>query len=237
MRRISWNEWRVAGWVAAAALAVLLIATSVRIAANSLPLYEALFERHGVSERTEITPEGLSRVGSDIQAYFNSDEEPLQVTAKVRGVERRLFTEAEVSHMADVKQLFRRTYRAQGTAALLLAALTAAAIWRFRGGVYVVLAQWMRRGAVATAVFVLLVGLLSLVAFDAVFTVFHYLGFPQGNWAFDPRTSYLVQVFPLGFWQDVTMMIGVMSLLGSAALWTVGFATPMLLRRPPKKED
>lgn len=237
MRRISWNEWRVAGWVAAAALAVLLIATSVRIAANSLPLYEALFERHGVSERTEITPEGLSRVGSDIQAYFNSDAEPLQVTAEVQGVERRLFTEAEVSHMADVKQLFRRTYRAQGTAALLLAALTAAAIWRFRGGVYVMLAQWMRRGAVATAAFVLLVGLLSLVAFDAVFTVFHYLGFPQGNWAFDPRTSYLVQVFPLGFWQDVTMIIGVMSLLGAAALWTVGFATPMLLRRPPKKED
>ena len=237
MRRISWNEWRVAGWVVAAALAVLLIATSVRIAANSLPLYEALFERHGVSERTEITPEGLSRVGSDIQAYFNSDTEPLQVTAEVRGVERRLFTEAEVSHMADVKQLFRRTYRAQGTAALLLAALTAAAIWRFRGGVYVVLAQWMRRGAVATVAFVLLVGLLSLVAFDAVFTVFHYLGFPQGNWAFDPRTSYLVQVFPLGFWQDVTMIIGVMSLLGSAALWTVGFATPMLLRRPPRKED
>ena len=95
----------------------------------------------------------------------------------------------------------------------------------------------MRRGAVATVAFVLLVGLLSLVAFDAVFTVFHYLGFPQGNWAFDPRTSYLVQVFPLGFWQDVTMIIGVMSLLGSAALWTVGFATPMLLRRPPRKED
>ncbi len=237
MRRISWNEWRVAGWVAAAALAVLLIATSVRIAANSLPLYEALFERHGVSERTGITPEGLSRVGSDIQTYFNSDEEPLQVTAEVRGVERRLFTEAEVSHMADVKQLFRRTYRAQGTAALLLAALTAAAIWRFRGGVYFVLAQWMRRAAVATVAFVLLVGLLSLVAFDAVFTVFHYLGFPQGNWAFDPRTSYLVQVFPLGFWQDVTMIIGVMSLLGSAALWMVGFATPMLLRRPPRKED
>ena len=233
---MSWNEWRVAGWVVAAALAVLLIATSVRIAANSLPLYEALFERHGVSERTGITPEGLSRVGSDIQAYFNSDAEPLQVTAEVRGVERRLFTEAEVSHMADVKQLFRRTYRAQGTAVLLLAALTAAAIWRFRGGVYVVLAQWMRRGAVATVAFVLLVGLLSLVAFDAVFTVFHYLGFPQGNWAFDPRTSYLVQVFPLGFWQDVTMIIGAMSLLGSAALWTVGFATPMLLRRPPRKE-
>ena len=237
MRRMSWNEWRVAGWVAAAALAVLLIATSVRIAANSLPLYEALFERHGVSERTGITPEGLSGVGRDIQAYFNSDEEPLRVTAEVYGVERGLFTEAEVSHMADVKQMFRRTYRAQGTAALLLAALTAAAIWRFRGGVYVVLAQWMRRGAVATASFVLLVGLLSLVAFDALFTTFHYLGFPQGNWAFDPRTSYLVQVFPLGFWQDATVMIGAMSLLGSAALWTVGFATPALLRRPPRRED
>ncbi len=234
MEGVRWmarNEWRVAGWAASLALSLLLIATSVRVAAGSLPLYEALFERHGVSERTGITPEGLADVGRQIQAYFDGEEEPLQATAVVRGVERELFTAEEVSHMADVKQLFLRTRRAQGGAALLLAALTVAAFWRFRGGAYATLAQWMRRAAVATAGFVLIVGFLSVVAFDAVFTMFHYLGFPQGNWAFDPRTSYLVQVFPQGFWFDATLTVGLLSLLGAGALWAVGFAVPALLGR------
>ncbi len=236
MRRLASNKWRIAGWIAPAAVALLLIATSVRVAANSLPLYEALWERHGVAERTGITPQGLAGVGRQIQEYFNSSEEPLRVTAAVRGEELELFTPDEVSHMADVKQLFRRTYRAQEAAALLLALLGVAAVWRFRSSVYRLLAQWMRRGAVATAAFVLIVGLLSLIAFNAVFTAFHYLGFPQGNWVFDPRTSYLIQVFPLGFWQDVTITVGLLSLLGAATLWGVGTVALRVAQRPPRTD-
>ena len=186
------------GWIAPIALALLLITTNVRITANSLPLYEALFERHSVTLRTGISAEGLSDVGRQIQEYFNSDEEPLRVTAAVNGVERELFNDNETSHMADVKVLFLRTYRAQTAAALLLAVFAAAAAWRLRGGVYPIIAMWMRRGAIVTAAFVLLIGLLSVVAFNALFTAFHYLGFPEGNWTFDPRTEYLVRVFPLG---------------------------------------
>ncbi len=223
------------GWIAPIALALLLITTNVRITANSLPLYEALFERHSVTARTGISAEGLSDVGRQIQEYFNSDEEPLRVTASVNGVERELFNDNETSHMADVKTLFLRTYRAQTAAALLLAVFAAAAAWRFRGGVYPTIAMWMRRGAVVTAAFVLLIGLLSVVAFNALFTAFHYLGFPEGNWTFDPRTEYLVRVFPLGFWQEMTLIIGVLALIEAAVLWTIGFAVPILLRRPPSQ--
>ena len=48
MRGIAAIPWLVAGWVAPVALALLLITTAVRFTANSLPVYEALFERHGV---------------------------------------------------------------------------------------------------------------------------------------------------------------------------------------------
>ena len=229
------NRWRVVGWIAPVALALLLVTTNVRLAANSLPLYEALFERHSVTARTGISSEGLADVGRQIQEYFNSDEEPLRVTAVVDGVEQELFNDNETSHMADVKALFLRTYRAQTAAALLVAVFTAAAVWRFRGGAYPVIAAWMRRCAVVTTAFVLLIGLLSVVAFDALFTAFHYLGFPQGNWAFDPRTEYLVRVFPLGFWQEMTLIIGLLALIEAAALWTIGFAVPILLRRQPSQ--
>lgn len=230
MRR---NEWRVVAWVAPVALAVLLITTNVRIVANSVPLYEALFERHGVAERTGIAPEELSRVAREVQAYLRGDYEPLQVTAVAYGVERELFTPEEASHMADAKLLFKRAYRAGTAAGLLLGAFAALAALRFRGGVYGVVAQWMRRGAAVTAAFVLGVGLLSVVAFEPLFTVFHYLGFPQGNWEF-PVSYYLVRLFPLGFWFEMTLVIGALALIESAILWTIGFAAPVLTgaRRP-----
>ena len=231
MRGIAANPWRVAGWVAPVALALLLITTAVRFTANSLPVYEALFERHGVSARTGITPEGLADVGRQAQAYFNSREEPLRVTAEVYGERRDLFNADETSHMADVKALFLRVYRAQAGAALLLGALALIGAWRLRGGVYGEVARWLRRGAALAAAIILALGLWSVVAFDSLFTLFHYIGFPQGNWRFDPRTDYLVLVFPFGFWRDVTLFIGVLSLLGAAGLWAVGAAVPVLTRR------
>jgi len=217
------EPWRIAGWVAPIALGLLLVTTTVRCAAESLPLYEALFERHSVSERTGITSEGLTHVGREVQAYFASgSDDPLLVEVEVHGVPRTLFNENEVSHMADVKGLFLRVYRVQWISAVLLVVLTLLAAWRLRRAAYLVIASWLRRGATLTGAVILVLGLLSVVAFRQVFIVFHYIGFPQGNWVFDPRTEYLVQVFPFGFWRDITLLIGVFILLGAAVLWGVG---------------
>ena len=229
MQQLLSNRWRIVGWLVPVAIALLLITTTVRFTANSLPLFEALFERNQVTARTGISTEGLADVGRQVQAYFaDSSSAPLQVTAAVNGVERELFNEEEVSHMADVKALFLRTYRVQSAAALLLAVFTLIAAWRFRGEVYPTIAIWLRRGAVLTGVIILTLGILSIVAFDQLFTVFHYIGFPQGNWLFNPSTDYLVRVFPFGFWQDVTLFIGMLTLMEAAVLWTIGFAVPVL---------
>ena len=133
MGRVLREPWRIAGWVAPVVLGLLLVTTTVRCAAESLSLYEALFERHSVSERTGITPEGLTHVGREVQAYFASgSDSPLSVTVGVHGVPRTLFNENEVSHMADVKALFLRVYRVQAISAVLLIALALLAAWRLR---------------------------------------------------------------------------------------------------------
>ena len=225
MGRILKERWRIAGWVAPVALGLLLVTTTVRCAAESLPLYEALFERHSVSERTGITPEGLAQVGREVQAYFaSSSDDPLSVTVQVHGVPRTLFNANEVSHMADVKALFLRVYRVQAISAVVLITLALLAAWRLRREAFLVVASWLRRGTALTAAVILALGLLSVVAFRQVFIVFHYIGFPQGNWVFDPRTEYLVQVFPFGFWRDITLLIGAVILLGTAVLWGAGGA-------------
>ena len=226
------RSWAVVGWLAPVALMLLLVTSNVRFTAGSLPVYGALFERYGVAERTGITPEGLRGVGAQVQDYLATDTEPLRVRAEVYGVERDLFGADEVSHMADVKVLFQQTFRLQGGSALFLALVGGLAASSFRRAAWATIAAWLRRGALMTVAVIAVVGIGSLVAFDQLFLLFHYIGFPQGNFLFDTRTSYLVQVFPFGFWRDITLLIGAMTLTEAAALYGVGFLVRRVQARP-----
>ena len=66
----------------------------------------------------------------------------------------------------------------------------------------------VRNGAAGLAVVIVILGGLSLVAFDALFEAFHELFFPAGTFTFDPATSRLVQLFPDRFWSETTLAVG-----------------------------
>ena len=66
-------------------------------------------------------------------------------------------------------------------------------------------------GGTATISAILIVFLLSLASFNAVFTVFHQLFFPQGNWIF-PADSLLIQTFPIIFFVTASKNIFILSL-------------------------
>ena len=68
------------------------------------------------------------------------------------------------------------------------------------------------RGAAVVVVGVVMLGVGGLVAFGPLFELFHRVFFPGGNWAFDPRTEHLVQLYPFAFWQLATAAFGVLAL-------------------------
>ena len=222
------RRWRLLGVLSSLALTLLLVTTNVRLATNSLSLHQLLFERNHVPERTGITPEDLRTVSVEMQRYFDSSTEPLYVEAEVYGLRQPLFSERETLHMTDVKGLFHLTWRIQVGAALFLVVMALAAISRLRQGAWQAIAKWVRNGALLTSASVIIVGLVSLVAFDPLFTLFHRLGFRNDFWQLDPRTDFLVRLYPFGFWQDVTVLIGLATLVEAGLLFLVSFR---LLRR------
>ena len=205
--------WRVVGVLAPIALVLVLVTSNVRWASNSLPLYTALFDRHNVTQRSGITTEGLRAVGQEIQDYFNSDTEPLLVVAEVNGQRTTLFSDQEVEHMADVKGMFHLTWQVQTGSALFLLLLGSIGAVRFRSGAWSLVGRWLRNGAALTIAAVLILGTISAVAFGPLFTAFHRLGFRNNLWLLDPRTDPLVQIFPFGFWRDVTLLIGLAAIV------------------------
>ena len=237
---VAWS-WRLAGMLAPLAITLVLVTTNVRLATNSLGLHQFFFERHNVPQRSGIALEDLRSVDQEVLRYLNTDVEPLYVEADVNGVRRPLFSEREVLHMADVKDLFHLTWRVQGAAALFLLLTWAVTIAYLRGGAWRTLLGWTRNSAVLTGVTTLAVGAFAAVAFGPLFTLFHRLGFRNDLWLLDSRRDLLVQVYPFGFWQEITLLIGVALLVEAGLLFFVARyflrrqtnrATPAKQKRP-----
>jgi integral membrane protein (TIGR01906 family) len=93
----------------------------------------------------------------------------------------------------------------------------------------------VRAGARLLAAAVVVLGALSIVAFDAMFDLFHRLFFASGSYTFDPTTDRLVQLFPDQFWSETTIALGLVLL---ALAWDVNrLASRRVARLEARRDD
>jgi integral membrane protein (TIGR01906 family) len=127
-----------------------------------------------------------------------------------------VLNEREQGHMRDVRTVFAGLYVLAGVSLVVLLAASRrkdrAATWRA-----------VRGGAIGLSVGVVVLGAIALVAFDQLFEVFHEIFFPAGSYMFDPATDRLVQLFPFQFWQETSIVVGIVILaIGGGVAWFAG---------------
>jgi len=219
----------VAGGLAVLALPLLLITLSVRLLIFTPWLYEYGFARYNISAVTGIERAELLRAADETRRYFAGNYEPLAITVQRGGVDFVLYNEREVAHMTDVKALVqgveRVQYGALAVALLLLGAGLSAhgrEYLRSYGGVLL----W---GGGLTFALVVLAGLGAALFFEALFLQFHLISFSNDLWVLDPTRDFLIMMYPGGFFQDATLLIGGLALVLAVLTMVVG---AVLRRRP-----
>jgi integral membrane protein (TIGR01906 family) len=151
----------------------------------------------------------------------------------VRGQSRLLFNEREVEHMQDVQALIQWFLRA-GTlagAVVVLRLLVAAVVDRSP----VPLGRELLWSAALIVGLVVLVGILSLLDFDALWTRFHQVAFRNDLWQLDPSRDYLIMLFPEPFWFTATIRLATTIALETGLVIVLGLAllfSPRLLPAP-----
>lgn len=120
---------------------------------------------------------------------------------------------AEIAHLRDVRAVVFGFLAVAAAAAILLAP----ALWRGRTNRRLVRIIGAAGGALAIGTVAL--GIFAAVAFSFAFELFHRLLFPGGNWAFDPTSQRLVQLYPLAFWQLTTASLGTLLIAGGGLVW------------------
>jgi integral membrane protein (TIGR01906 family) len=76
-------------------------------------------------------------------------------------------------------------------------------------------------GALALIAALIVGGVVSFVAFDALFETFHRIFFAGGSYTFDPATERLVQLFPFQFWQETAIVVGAVCIVLAAIVAAV----------------
>lgn len=121
-----------------------------------------------------------------------------------------LFNQRELSHMADVQRLTTAMlYFWAGLIVLLV--LTMILSIRIRSTKELFAA--IKSGIYLTLMALGVVLLYVWINFDLIFTKFHELFFEGDSWLFLPSDN-LIRLFPIRFWRDIFIFIGVVSILG-----------------------
>jgi integral membrane protein (TIGR01906 family) len=153
---------------------------------------------------------------------------PPDFDIEVRG--EPVLVERERGHMRDVRSVF------TGLWVLAAASVVLLAVVALRGDRQ---ATWraMRRGALLLAGVVVALGVVALVAFDALFELFHAIFFPAGSYTFDPATERLVQLFPFQFWQETAIVLGIAIIALALIVATVASRRAPAARRSRSTTD
>lgn len=146
------------------------------------------------------------RLGSYGVDYINNFA-PREYLARVTtGADNTFaFTEAEVNHMHDVKWVL--LIATVAVAALFLITLFSSISLRERAP------GTIRRslfcGAWITLGLIAVLGVVGVFGWERLFTTFHQVFFPQGNWEFSIRSS-LIRLYPPQFWIDAAIAVAVL---------------------------
>ncbi len=125
-----------------------------------------------------------------------------------------MYTDTERAHLRDARLLlWLGIVLAVASAVLIAAALihrrNDARRWRA-----------VARGGAGLAVGAVVVGVVGYFAFDTLFTLFHEVFFPQGNWEFPPDSN-MIRLYPYAFWQLTAAALGVLCVIGGGLVWFV----------------
>ena len=203
---------RIATVLFVVAVPVFLVTANVRFVASDTWFHQQGFRQYDVDETTGIGFEQLDAADDNLVRYFEDDRSTLRIPVEVDGQEVQLFNDKETLHMSDVKGLMRFVYRLnEASLAIVLAYVGGVVLWAKERSTRD-LARYSLFGVGVGFAFVGAIGALALVAFDATWTRFHKIAFRNDAWRLDPDTDRLIQMFPEPFWQDMTYLVGGLTL-------------------------
>ena len=129
-----------------------------------------------------------------------------------------LYNDRELGHMVDVKNVVQGMLTAWY---LLGFILIGSGVWAWRTGWLPLFWQSLSLGGKLTVGIIVMILIGVAVGFRPLFTGFHLLFFKGDSWIF-LYSDTLIRLFPMRFWRDSFIYVGLITIIGAIALIMVG---------------
>ncbi|MCH7662259.1 MAG: TIGR01906 family membrane protein [Chloroflexi bacterium] len=206
---------KLLGWVVPMLVPAVLLMSAVRILMT--PAFVRLeYQMPNFPEDTYgFTQQDRMKLGPIALEYLLNDSE-ISFLGELKfedGTE--LYNDREMGHMADVKNL---TQRGLNIWYVLLALYVILGIWARRVGWWASYKSVLSKGGKYTTYLIGILLVVIIISFNFIFTGFHRIFFEGDTWLF-LFSDTLIRLFPMRFWQDAFIFLGIISLVEGLALW------------------
>ncbi len=204
-------------------LIFILLITSFEAVCYWVPgYYDREFKKYDVASELEywmgeeMSYESFSYVIDETMQYLRGNRDDLVIETEIDGVQQEFYNDNEISHMADVRDLFVLCIRLRWAAiAVCILVLLWFQFGRYTNNgeilsyipAYLVIGKCFLKTEAVIAAAAAIIGILATSDFTKYFTRFHQIFFSQGNWLFDPRESRMINMLPEGFFSDTALYI------------------------------
>ncbi len=214
------RPYAVLGWIIMLLMPLALIGLGVRLMLTSAYLRFEYNRPDFPPDQYGFSTQDRERWGlNGVDYLLNSSD--ISYLGDLRFPDGRpLFNSRELSHMHDVKgvtQGFLRVWYGD------LALLILAGFWAWRAGWFGIYRSGLRRGGWLTLILAVTVGLIGTLGasgsgdvFWQFFSDFHGLFFQGQSWLFE-YSDTLIRLYPIKFWEDTVLYIGLVAAIGAFA--------------------
>lgn len=208
----------VFSWLVTLTIPLLLLMTSIRLLLNPLFLEIEYRTPNFPADPYGFTFEERLK-WSKISLEYLLNDAGIDFLAELKFADGSpLYIDRELSHMLDVKILVQQMIVGWYVVLALLVVIALIA-WQVKGlpdfWTAVTRGGWLTLGLIAAI-------LLSIaVSFSALFTGFHRIFFEGESWIF-LYSDTLIRLFPLRFWQDAFIILGVFTIIQALVFIYIG---------------
>lgn len=180
---------------------VFVILFSVFTVANTNSFYTEQYIAIGAMEDTGMSIEDLDKTTTMLLDYLNDRRDDLEMPVEKWGEIKPVFNEREISHMVDVKNLYATAAKIMYIS-LALALLIMAYLFKKDGKAqfFISAVRGYKTSLAVAIILCVIFGIAFTVGFNSFWTLFHEIVFTNDLWLLDPRTSTMINMYPLPFW-------------------------------------
>ncbi|MCT4607465.1 MAG: TIGR01906 family membrane protein [Marinisporobacter sp.] len=202
-------------------LPIVLLLTILQAYALDKDFYLKEFEKYHIEENTKIEKKELSKIVGKIIDYLKNEEGNINIHAKINEQDKEVFGNREKLHMVDVKKLFQKGYNLQKIGIFFIG-MSLIVLMKKSEKIEKDIYRSLKGASILSLGSITILFILIQINFYKYFTYFHKLLFNNDLWLLNPKTDILIQMLPLGFFNDIAKktivwFVGIMVILGGIA--------------------